>query len=144
MYPGDYAEATELSERRYLVATLLYDAWLPRALVADLDLAEQKAIYWSEIYGAPRTRISEVWVPTKRPGRRQPSPTAAVAETVPQLKAPTRPPHRMDWAQLFTMLDRPFDPTYAKGLIDGFLLYVGTQIALRVLEMLKVGSFGLA
>ena len=142
MYPGDYAEATELSERRYLVATLLYDSWLPRALVADLDLAEQKAIYWSEIYGAPRTRISEVWVPTKRPKIR-PTPQAAfVAMAAPAL--PDQPRPRSSWAQSLAKLDRPLDPTYAKGLIDGFLLYVGTQIALRVLEMLKFGSFGLA
>ena len=141
MYPGSYAEATELSERRYLVATLLYDAWLPRALVADLDLAEQKAIYWSEIYGAPRTRISEVWVPTKRPKMR-PSPQAAyTAEAAPPMP---RPSARPNWAQTLAKLDQPFEPTYAKGLIDGFLLYVGTQIALRVLEMLKSGSFGLA
>ena len=142
MYPGNYAEATELSERRYLVATLLYDAWLPRALVADLDLAEKKAIYWSEIYGAPRTRISEVWVPTKRPKMR-PTPQAAfVAEAAPLATAPPRP--RSSWAQTLAKLDRPFDPTYAKGLIDGFLLYIGTQVALRVLEMLKSGGFGLA
>ncbi len=142
MYPGDYAEATELSERRYLVATLLYDSWLPRALVADLDLAEQKAIYWSEIYGAPRTRISEVWVPTKRPKMRPAPRTAFVAEAVPVPRAPPRA--RANWAQTLAKLDRPLDPTYAKGLIDGFLLYVGTQIALRVLEILKSGSFGLA
>jgi hypothetical protein len=144
MYPGDYAEATELSERRYLVATLLYDAWLPRALVADLDLAEQKAIYWSEIYGAPRTRISEVWVPTKRPKMRQtPRAAAFVAEATPISEPPPRRPAR-SWTQTLAKLDRPFDPIYAKGLIDGFLLYVGTQIALRVLEMLKIGGFGLA
>ena len=142
MYPGDYAEATELSERRYLVATLLYDAWLPRALVADLDLAEKKAIYWSEIYGAPRTRISEVWVPTKRPKMR-PTPQAAfVAQTAPLTSAPPRA--QSNWTQTLAKLDRPFDPTYAKGLIDGFLLYIGTQVALRVLEMLKSGGFGLA
>lgn len=142
MYPGDYAEATELSERRYLVATLLYDAWLPRALVADLDLAEQKAIYWSEIYGAPRTRISEVWVPTKRPQTRSTPHAAFVAMAAPQ---PIRTPRRRSsWAQTLAKLDRPFDPTYAKGLIDGFLLYVGTQIALRVLEMLKSSGIGLA
>ncbi|MCA3262629.1 MAG: hypothetical protein ING44_11865 [Telmatospirillum sp.] len=144
MYPGSYAEATELSERRYLVATLLYDAWLPRALVADLDLAEQKAIYWSEIYGAPRTRISEVWVPTQRPKMRHPPQAAFVAQTAPLPAPPVRPPQRFHWAQALAKLDRPFDPTYAKGLIDGFLLYVGTQIALRVLEMLKSSGIGLA
>lgn len=140
MYPGSYAEATELSERRYLVATLLYDSWLPRALVADLDLAEQKAIYWSEIYGAPRTRISEVWVPTKRPKMR---PTPQAAFVAPAAPVPTLLP-RTSWTQTLAKLDRPFDPTYAKGLIDGFLLYVGTQIALRVLEMLKSSGIGLA
>ena len=142
MYPGSYAEATELSERRYLVATLLYDAWLPRALVADLDLAEQKAVYWSEIYGAPRTRISEVWVPTKRPGQRQTPPAAFIADAETQPNESIRRSQRANWAQILTQLDRPFDPTYAKGLIDAFLLYVGTQIALRVLEILKLGSLG--
>jgi len=152
MYPGSYADAIELSERRYLVATLLYDAWLPRALVADLDLAEKKAIYWSEIYGAPRTRISEVWVPTKRPRMRQ-APQAAFAaqaqptftaqaEPAPKTRTPPRP--SASWAQTLAKLDRPFNPTYAKGLIDGFLLYVGTQIALRVLDMLKSSGLGLA
>ncbi|MFM7344844.1 MAG: hypothetical protein ACKO1J_05680, partial [Tagaea sp.] len=50
----------DLGERRYLVATLLIDAWLPRAMERDLAAAERKAMYWSSIYGPKRTRISEV------------------------------------------------------------------------------------
>ncbi len=153
MYPTSYAEPFETRERRYLVATLLYDAWLPRALVGDLAQAEQKATFWSEIYGAPRTRISEVWVPGRPQNAPEPQtpsnfarpfgPKTATVEIVltPAVTRRARPRRRR--TDRLARLDRPLDPFYAKALIDMFLLYVGTQIAFRMLEILKFGSLTL-
>jgi hypothetical protein len=141
MYPDAYAETIDLRERRYLVATLLFDAWLPRALVADLGEAENKAIYWSDIYGAPRTRISEVWVEAKHP-RPDPPPARPAFAQAPVLQvemAPRRERRKRRWADAFAKLDRPFDPSYAKALVDGFLLYVGAQVAFRALDLLRYG-----
>jgi hypothetical protein len=151
MYPSSYAETFEMRERRYLVATLLHDAWLPRALVGDLALAEQKATYWSEIYGAPRTRISEVWVPGRPQKAPEPQAPPTFARSFTQKPAaveislaPARRAHpRRRWTDRLARLDRPLDPFYAKALIDTFLLYVGTQIAFRMLEILKFGSLTL-
>jgi hypothetical protein len=33
--------------------------------------------------------------------------------------------------------DAPVDPAYAKAMADAFLVYVGAQLTLRVLENLK-------
>jgi hypothetical protein len=135
MYPRGYAETGELRERRYLVATLLYDAWLPRALERQLPDAERKAFYWSGIYGAPRTRISEVWVQARQQ-RRAPEPQAASLPTITVTIAPE--PGRM--ARLLGAIarfDAPVDPAYAKAMADAFLVYVGAQLTLRVLENLK-------
>jgi len=142
MYPDAYAETIDLRERRYLVATLLFDAWLPRALVADLGEAENKAIYWSDIYGAPRTRISEVWVEAKYP-RPDPQPARPAFVQAPVLQvemAPRRERRKRNWAAAFAKLDRPFDPSYAKALVDGFLLYVGAQVAFRMLDIMRYGA----
>jgi hypothetical protein len=147
MFPGAYAEPNEASERRYLVATLLYDAWLPRALEAQLSDAERKAFYWSGIYGSARTRISEVWVRARphmrtvrpdlapRPFQPPPEPMPAVVVTLAATPAPTG-----GLLGALLKFDRPIDPAYVKAMADAFLLYVGTQIALRMLENLKVAA----
>jgi hypothetical protein len=132
------ASATaELGERRYLVATLLIDAWLPRAMERDLAAAERKAMYWSSIYGPRRTRISEVFVPGAGPSPRaaapppqpqarpQPIPRAApAAETPPQRERPR--------GGLLALLDRPVDPAYAKAMCDLFLLYIAGKLIERM------------
>ena len=138
MYPSGYAESGELRERRYLVATLLYDAWLPRALERQLPDAERKAFYWSGIYGAARTRISEVWVQARRQ-RRAPEPQADLQPTIIVTMAPD--PGRM--SRLFGAIarfDTSVDPAYAKAMADAFLVYVGSQVAIRVLENLKLAA----
>ena len=138
MYPSGYAETGELRERRYLVATLLYDAWLPRALERQLPDAERKAFYWSGIYGAPRTRISEVWVQA-RLQRRAPQPEAASQPTITATMAPEE--GRM--SRLFGAIarfDTSVNPAYAKAIADAFLVYVGAQLAIRVLENLKFAA----
>lgn len=148
MYPGAYAEAGEASERRYLVATLLYDAWLPRALEAHLPDAERKAFYWSGIYGSARTRISEVWVrarPRMHAPRPEFRPRAPVTEPIREpavvvtLTAETPAPRR-GFLDAIRGFDRPIDPAYVKAMADAFLLYVGSQLALRVLENLKAAT----
>ncbi len=148
MYPGAYAEAGEASERRYLVATLLYDAWLPRALEAHLPDAERKAFYWSGIYGSARTRISEVWVkarPRARTIRPDFPPRAFRADMPPEpaivvtLPSETMTPRR-GFLDALLHLDRPIDPAYVKAMADAFLLYVGSQVAMRVLENLKAAA----
>lgn len=145
MFPGAYAEAEEASERRYLVATLLYDAWLPRALEAHLPDAERKAFYWSGIYGSARTRISEVWV-RARPHMRAPRPdfaarakVADIEPTVVVMLAPERTPRRT-FFDVLMRFDRPIDPAYVKAMADAFLLYVGSQLAMRMLENLKAAT----
>jgi|GEM_PF-4155880 len=140
MYHAAFADTADLRERRYLVATLLVDTWLPRALVSDFALAEKKASYWSEIYGPPRTRISEVWVAAGRPRK----PVQAPPEPIEIALAPVQPRQRRRWTDKLAALDRPFDPSYAKAMVDGFLLYVGSQLAFRLLEILKFGSLALA
>jgi hypothetical protein len=138
MYPSGYAETGELRERRYLVATLLYDAWLPRALERQLPDAERKAFYWSGIYGAPRTRISEVWVQARQQ-RRAPEPQFASQPTITVTMAPEE--SRM--SRLFGAhgrFDTSVDPAYAKAMADAFLVFVGSQLAMRVLENLKVAA----
>lgn len=140
MYQATYADTAELRERRYLVATLLVDTWLPRALVSDFALAEKKASYWSEIYGPPRTRISEVWVAAGRPG----TPAREPPKPIEVALAPIQPRQRRRWTDKIAQLDRPFDPSYARAMVDGFLLYIGSQIAFRLLEILKFGSLALA
>ncbi len=136
MYPGSYADQGEFRERRYLVATLLYDAWLPRALESQLPDAERKAFYWSGIYGAARTRISEVWVQSRR---QHGSP---VETPPPTISVTVEPAARGIWRGLgdLARLDVPVDPAYAKAMADAFLVYVGSQLALRVLENLKFAS----
>jgi len=140
MYPGAYAQAGDLTQRRYLVATLLYDAWLPRALETELPDAERKAFYWSGIYGATRTRITEVWIRARpqpfRPVPAQP-PTAAEVPTLEPEASP--PPRKSGWAKRIARLDIAVDPAYAKALADAFLLYVGSQLALRALEGIRAG-----
>jgi hypothetical protein len=113
------AEATaDLGERRYLVATLLIDAWLPRAMERELEAAERKAMYWSTIYGPKRTRISEIFVP----GRRA-RPRMGPAKPPPPAPAPSPPAN--SW---IAAIDRPIDPAYAKALCDLFLLYIGMRL----------------
>jgi hypothetical protein len=138
MYPGSYAQAGELTQRRYLVATLLYDAWLPRALVADLPDAERKAFYWSGIYGAARTRITEVWVRARPQAGRAESPQQPT-EAIPTLEPEAPRPAKPRFAARLARLDIAIDPAYAKALADAFLLYVGSQIALRALEGIRAG-----
>jgi hypothetical protein len=141
MYPSGYAEPGDLRERRYLVATLLYDAWLPRALERQLSDAERKAFYWSGIYGAPRTRISEVWIQARQQ-RRAPEPLAASEPTITVTMAPTR--GRVSrWLDAIAGFDASVDPAYAKAMADAFLVYVGSQLAMRVLENMKFAA-GLA
>lgn len=125
MSTASFASA-DLGERRYLVATLLIDAWLPRAMERDLAAAERKAMYWSSIYGPKRTRISEVFVP----GLRRPPPRMGPAPPPPppEPEAPARAP-RKGW---LGSLDRPIDPAYAKALCDLFLLYVATRLVERL------------
>ncbi len=119
--------SADLGERRYLVATLLIDAWLPRAMERDLETAERKAMYWSAIYGPKRTRISEVFVP----GLRRPPPRMGPAPPPPPPPATeTEPAPRKAW---LAALDRPIDPAYAKALCDLFLLYVAARLVERVL-----------
>ncbi|MFM8799815.1 MAG: hypothetical protein ACKOEE_04550 [Tagaea sp.] len=132
MSSATFASA-DLGERRYLVATLLIDAWLPRALERDLADAERKAMYWSAIYGPQRTRISEVFVP----GARRPPPRMAPASPQPpraRKPAPTPtldpPPARNTW---LAVLDRPIDPAYAKACCDLFLLYVAWRLVERLI-----------
>jgi hypothetical protein len=135
MYPSGYAEPGDLRERRYLVATLLYDAWLPRALERQLPDAERKAFYWSGIYGAPRTRISEVWVQARQQ-RRAPEPQAASQPVITVTMAPAR--GRVSrWLDAIAGIDASVDPAYAKAMADAFLVYVGSQLAMRVLENMK-------
>ena len=144
MFPGAYAEPGELKERRYLVATLLYDAWLPRALESQFPDAERKAFYWSGIYGASRTRITEVWMqprPQWRTSRREP-PHAAAAPELPTISV-TVAPVEGRFARLLggiARLDVAVDPAYAKAMADAFLLYVGAQLALRMLGNLKFAA----
>jgi len=135
MYPGVYAQAGELTQRRYLVATLLYDAWLPRALESELPDAERTAFYWSGIYGATRTRITEVWVRARPQHFR----AAPARETVEVHEPEIRPPRDRDLAARFARLDIAVDPSYAKALADAFLLYVGSQLALRALDGIRAG-----
>lgn len=139
MFPGAYAQAGELTQRRYLVATLLYDAWLPRALETELPNAERKAFYWSGIYGATRTRITEVWI-RARPQHFRPVPAhPPEADDVATLE-PEAPPRRdRGFAARLARLDIAVDPFYAKALADAFLLYVGSQLALRALEGIRAG-----
>ncbi|MBL8830752.1 MAG: hypothetical protein JNL71_00045 [Rhodospirillales bacterium] len=136
MYPGGYAEQGEFTERRYLVATLLYDAWLPRALERQLPDAERKAFYWSGIYGAARTRISEVWVQARQQHR---APPPRTVEPIPTISVTVEPPPRTFWNRL-GRLDVPVDPAYAKAMADAFLVYVGSQLALRVLANMKFAA----
>lgn len=132
MSSATFASA-DLGERRYLVATLLIDAWLPRAVERDLAAAERKAMYWSAIYGPQRTRISEVFVPGARrpPPRMEP---AAPPPPPPRQPAPTPaadpPTTRNTWLAL---LDRPIDPAYAKAFCDLFLLYVAWRLVERLI-----------
>ena len=139
MYPGAYAQAGELTQRRYLVATLLYDAWLPRALETELPNAERKAFYWSGIYGATRTRITEVWI-RARPQQFRPVPTQAPeSDDIATLEPETPPRRDRGFAARLARLDIAVDPAYAKALADAFLLYVGSQLALRALEGIRAG-----
>ena len=147
MYPGAYADPVEASERRYLVATLLYDAWLPRALEAQLSDAERKAFYWSGIYGSTRTRISEVWVrarPRARTVRPEYRPYAPAPDTEPAtavvVTVAPEPKRAGGFLAALVRFDRPIDPAYVKAMADAFLLYVGAQIAMRMLENLKLAA----
>ncbi len=116
-----FQASADLGERRFLVATLLIDAWLPRAMERDLEAAERKAMYWSAIYGPRRTRISEVFVP----GLHRPRPRMGPAPPPPEAKPPEpEPPTAPPKKAWFAALDRPIDPAYAKALCDLFLLYV--------------------
>lgn len=120
----------DLGERRFLVATLLIDAWLPRAMERDLAAAERKAMYWSAIYGPKRTRISEVFVPGFRPSPPRRGPAATAPPPPPPPAAETTPPSpRKPW---LAVLDRPIDPAYAKAMCDLFLLYVATRLVERL------------
>jgi hypothetical protein len=115
----------DLGERRYLVATLLIDAWLPRAMERELDAAERKAMYWSAIYGPQRTRISEVFVP----GLRRPPPRMGPA---PPPLAPPEPATATPSKSWLAHFDRPVDPAYAKAMCDLFLLYIATRLVERL------------
>jgi hypothetical protein len=106
--------------------------------VAAVDEAQRYALFLAyirkaeEAYGAPRTRISEVWVPgrpQKAPEPQTPSnfarpfgPKTAAVEIVltPAVTRRARPRRR--WTDRLARLDRPLDPFYAKALIDMFLL----------------------
>ncbi len=145
MFPGAYAEPGDLKERRYLVATLLYDAWLPRALESQLPDAERKAFYWSGIYGAARTRITEVWIKS-RPAwqhavHREP-PGSPPVQDIPTLSVIIEPREGRVSRLLsgLARLDVSVDPAYAKAMADAFLLYVGSQLAIRVLGNLKLAA----
>lgn len=120
-----FAASADLGERRYLVATLLIDAWLPRAMERDLEAAERKAMYWSSIYGPKRTRISEVFVP----GLQRPRPRMGPAPPPPPNPEPEAPKRNTTWLASF---DRPIDPAYAKALCDLFLLYVAARLVERL------------
>lgn len=135
-----FEQGAELGERRYLVATLLIDAWLPRAMERDLAAAERKAMYWSEIYGPRRTRISEIFVPGATSGPRvaatppppprpKPQPQASPRATVEPEKPRARETPR---GGLLAFLDRPIDPAYAKAMCDLFLLYIATKLLERM------------
>lgn len=152
MFPGAYAEPGDLpdnlKERRYLVATLLYDAWLPRALESQLPDAERKAFYWSGIYGATRTRITEVWIkarPTWQHASYREPPRSPPAREIPTLSI-TIEPHAREEGRVARLLnglarlDVSVDPAYAKAMADAFLLYVGSQLAMRVLGNLKLAA----
>jgi hypothetical protein len=117
-----FQASADLGERRFLVATLLIDAWLPRAMERDLEAAERKAMYWSAIYGPRRTRISEVFVPGPQRPRPRMGPAPPPRPPPPESEAP---PPRKAW---FASLDRPIDPAYAKALCDLFLLYVVVRL----------------
>ncbi len=141
MFPGAYAEPGELKERRYLVATLLYDAWLPRALESQLPDAERKAFYWSGIYGPSRTRITEVWTHPRPQWRATPrEPHRAVSAPERPTISVTVAPMEGRFARFLggiARLDVAVDPAYAKAMADAFLLYVGAQLTLRMLDNLK-------
>jgi hypothetical protein len=146
MFPGAYAEPGDLKERRYLVATLLYDAWLPRALESQLPDAERKAFYWSGIYGATRTRITEVWVKSRPAAWQQAAhheqPRSPPMRNIPTLSV-TIEPREGRVSRLLSglaRLDVSVDPAYAKAMADAFLLYVGSQLAIRVLGNLKLAA----
>lgn len=136
-----FEQGAELGERRYLVATLLIDAWLPRAMERDLAAAERKAMYWSEIYGPQRTRISEIFVPGAASGPRvastpppppprpRPQPQAIPRAAVTPEKPRLRETPRGGWLAL---LDRPIDPAYAKAMCDLFLLYIASKLLERM------------
>jgi hypothetical protein len=138
-----FEQGAELGERRYLVATLLIDAWLPRAMERDLAAAERKAMYWSEIYGPRRTRISEIFVPGATSGPRvattpppppppprpKPQPQAMPRETVEPEKPRARQTPR---GGVLALIDRPIDPAYAKAMCDLFLLYIATKLLERM------------
>lgn len=141
-----FDQGAELGERRYLVATLLIDAWLPRAMERDLAAAERKAMYWSEIYGPRRTRISEIFVPGAASGPRvastpppppqprpqpQASPSAAIASEKSR-------PREMPRGGFLAWLDRPIDPAYAKAMCDLFLLYIASKLIERMLGTFPV------
>lgn len=140
-----FEQGAELGERRYLVATLLIDAWLPRAMERDLAAAERKAMYWSEIYGPRRTRISEIFVPgatsgpraaaAPPPPRPKPQPQAMPRETVTPEQPRAREAPR---GGLLALLDRPIDPAYAKAMCDLFLLYIGTKLLERMFGTLPI------
>lgn len=143
-----FQQGAELGERRYLVATLLIDAWLPRAMERDLAAAERKAMYWSEIYGPRRTRISEIFVPGATSGPRvattpppprpppvRPQPQAMPRETV----APEKPRRReTPRGGLLALLDRPIDPAYAKAMCDLFLIYIASRLLERMFGTLPI------
>lgn len=135
-----FEQGAELGERRYLVATLLVDAWLPRAMERDLAAAERKAMYWSEIYGPRRTRISEIFVPGATggpraastpppPPRQRPQPQAMPRETVKPAAPRAREKPR---GGVLALLDRPIDPAYAKAMCDLFLLYIASKLLERM------------
>ncbi len=142
-----FQQGAELGERRYLVATLLIDAWLPRAMERDLAAAERKAMYWSEIYGPRRTRISEIFVPGATSGPRvatappspppqpKPRPQAMPRETVEPEKPRPRETRR---GGVLTLLDRPIDPAYAKAMCDLFLLYIASKLLERMFGTLPI------
>ncbi len=143
-----FQQGAELGERRYLVATLLIDAWLPRAMERDLAAAERKAMYWSEIYGPRRTRISEIFVPGATSGPRvattppppppprpRPQPQAMPRETVEPEKPRARETRR---GGMLALLDRPIDPAYAKAMCDLFLLYIASKLLERMFGTLPI------
>lgn len=141
---GAVDQRAELGERRYLVATLLLDAWLPRAMERDLAAAERKAMYWSGIYGPRRTRISEIFVPGAAGGGRvasapPPSRPGLAPQAILHAAAPEKPPPRETRrGGLFASLDRPVDPAYAKAMCDLFLLYIASKLIERMFGALPI------